>query len=217
MPASKYANAEPGVWGGPEMEKHGPIIYDRTHFEPMQRDPDEVFRFIWENRKSLRLREGAYTRVQSVRPCVRVGEDGFMLRETVAEYIQILRLKPHELKRFRYADPGPAKLPRDREVFLYGGGVLIFDEYGRLKFHIHNRLNNFKRQSERIRHLAEDGFYERQRPLRKPGAKLSAFGLLHLTKSLGGERSSGQGCECHPAKASDTNHHEEEDDADETV
>jgi hypothetical protein len=207
LPASKFGDAEPGVWGEPEMENFGAIVYDRTHFEPMQRDPDEVFRFVWENRKALRLREGAFSRVQSVRPCVRVGPDGFMLRETVAEYIQILRVKPDELKGLGYTDPGPALLPRDREVYLYGGGVLIFDEYGRLKFHIHNRLNSFKRQSERILYLAEAGYYERQRPLRKPGAKLSAFGLLHLTRSLGGARA-GEGCGCHPGSG---NQHEHDD------
>jgi hypothetical protein len=212
LPASMFTDSEPGVWGEPEMEKHGTIIYDRTHFESMQRDPDEVFRFVWENRKVLRLMEGAYTRVQSVRPCVRVGDDGFMLRETVVEYIQILRLMPKELKGFGFADPGPDLLPRDREVFLYGGGVLIFDEYGRLKFHIHNRLHSFNHQNERIHYLAKEGYFERQRPIRKPGAKLSAFGLLHLTRSLGGAMA-GEGCGCLSA----TNHsHEQEDDEDET-
>jgi len=197
QPASKLGDNEPGVWGGPERENHGRIIYDRTHFEPMQRDRDEVFRFIWENRKSLRLREGAYSQVQSVRPCVRVGDDGFMLRETVVEYIQILRLMPDELKIFGYADPGPDLLPRDREVFLYGGGVLIFNEYGQLKFHVHNRLNSFRNQNKRIEYLAKQGYYEQQRPTRKPAAKLSAFGLLHLTRSFGGARA-GDGCGCHP-------------------
>ena len=200
QPASKFGNSEPGVWGDPAMErretiqkrgkikKPGTIIYDRTHFEPMQRDPDEVFRFIWENRKMLRLRERAYTQVQNVRPCVRVGDDGFTLRETVAEYVQILRLMPDELKAFGYKDPGPALLPRDREVAFHGGGVLIFDEYGRLKFHIHNRIDSYKNQDERVAYLAKEGYYQRQRPVRKPGARLSAFGLLHLTRSLGGAR-----------------------------
>jgi len=117
---------------------------------------------------------------------VRVGDDGFLLRETVAEYVQILRLRPDELRGLGYADPGERLLPRDREVFLYGGGVLIFDEFGRLKFHVHNRLENFKLQSERLRYLATKGFYEQKRPVRKPTAKLSEFGMLHLERSLGG-------------------------------
>lgn len=196
-PASKYGGAEAGVWGEPVKEDHGDIIYDRTHFEPMQRDRDEVFRFIWENRKALRLRVGAFTRVQSVRPCVRIGEDGFTLRETVAEYVQILRLDPDELAELGYTDPGEKALPRDREVFMYGGGVLIFDEYGRLKFHVHNRLNNTTRQSERLKYLGSIGYYENLRPKRKSPAKLSPFGLLHLTRALNGTRARA-GCECHP-------------------
>jgi hypothetical protein len=211
QPASKFGGVEPGVWGDPEMENRGAIVYDRTHFESMQRDPEEVFRFIWENRKELRLREGAFTRVQSVRPCVRVGDDGFVLRETVAEYIQILRIMPSELKRLGFADPGPKLLPRDREVFLCGGGVLILDEYGRLKFHIHNRLDSSKSQSARIKYLAEQGYYQRLRPRRKPSAKLSAFGLLHLTRSLGGAKDSdGHCCQSGTVNRSELENHDDE-------
>ena len=56
-PESKAAG---GVWERPE----GELMYDRTHFEPMQRDPDEIFRFIWENRRTLGLYEEAYSFVQ---------------------------------------------------------------------------------------------------------------------------------------------------------
>jgi hypothetical protein len=53
----------------------------------MLRDPEEVFRFIWENRRALKVREDSYIEVQSVRPSIRIGPDGFVLHETVAEYI----------------------------------------------------------------------------------------------------------------------------------
>jgi len=107
--------------------------YDRTRFEPMQRDPDEVFRFVWENRAALRLHDGAYTRVLSVRPCVRVApEDGFALRETVAEVLQQLSLPASELR--RYGIERPPGMARDTEVMLLGGVTLVFDEYGRVKF-----------------------------------------------------------------------------------
>ena len=58
----------------------------------MLRDREEVFRFIWENRLELKIRDDSYIEVQSVRPCIRIGPDGFVLHETVAEYIQILTL-----------------------------------------------------------------------------------------------------------------------------
>ena len=46
-------------------------------------------------------------------------------------------------------------MPPDREVTLFGGGALIFDEYGRLKFHVRNKILNSSRQTSRLRHLWE--------------------------------------------------------------
>ena len=88
--------------------------------------------------------------------------------------------------------------------------MLVFDEYGRLKFHIHNRLNSFDRQSERISYLAETGYYLRQKPARKPGAKLSAFGLLHLTRAVGGIKA-GEGCGCDAGWDDDHDNHHHDD------
>ena len=60
---------ESGMWN------HAPatLRYDRTHFEPMQSDPDEVFHWVWENRTQdyLGLLDDGYTRILSVRPCTR--------------------------------------------------------------------------------------------------------------------------------------------------
>ena len=72
----------------------------------MRSDKDEVFRFLWENRRlELRAARGAYTEVLSVRPCMRVGPDGFTLRETVAEYYQVARLTPEELQQLGISLP----------------------------------------------------------------------------------------------------------------
>ena len=94
VPASTRTDI-PGIWKQPPKDE---LVYDRVHFESMRSDPDEVFRFLWENRDVLKLREEAYTRVFSVRPCVRVGIDGFTLRETVAEYYQVANLTLEELR-----------------------------------------------------------------------------------------------------------------------
>ena len=72
--------------------------YDRVRFESMKSDKDEVFRFIWDNREKLQLRDGAYTEVLSVRPSTRIGIDGFVVRETVAQYYQVARLTPDEMR-----------------------------------------------------------------------------------------------------------------------
>jgi hypothetical protein len=161
-----------GVWEPPDCQ----LNYDRTHFESMQRDPDEVFRFIWENRKGLGLYEGAYSRVESVRPCIRLGPDGFALRETVVEYTQVLKLKARELKQLKIRRP--AEMPATQEVTLYGGGALILDEYGRLKFLVRNRVDNHKLQSERLDYLWRNGFLANGQPLRP------SFSALHRERAI---------------------------------
>lgn len=163
------------------------ICYDRVRFDSLRSDKDEVFRFLWENRKPLKLRTDAFTQVLSVDPCVRVGVDGFVLRETVAQYYQRASLTPAELaherikapkdlvrrlgqelrasKRRAPAGPGDGEGGaagnghEEREgtlPALYGGGVLIFDEYGRLKYHIHNDVFG-GRQGKRLEYLWNAG------------------------------------------------------------
>jgi hypothetical protein len=154
-PTSKYGGNEEGIWEPPNHS----LRYDRTRFESLTRDPDEVFRFIWENRQALGLEEGAYTRVLSVRPCMRTNpDDGFVLRETVAEYYQQLTIRADELK--QYGIKTPPGMDEDFEVTIYGGGSLIFDEFGRVKFHIRNRILNPERQTRRLKHLWEYGYFD---------------------------------------------------------
>jgi hypothetical protein len=172
-PASKGTPSEPGIWEAP---REGEFSYGRTHHESMQRDPDEMFRFIWDNRKALRLYEGAFSRVLSVRPCLRVGPDGFALRETVAEYMQMLVLEARELKSLGIEIP--RDMPGDQEVKLFGGGALIFDEYGRLKFHVRNRINDPERQKQRLKYLWKFGFFK------KGEAAFRNFSYLHRQRAI---------------------------------
>jgi hypothetical protein len=157
--------------------------YDRVRAESMRSDKDEVFRFMWENRKDLGIKAEIYAKVLSVRPCLRTGIDGFVLRETVAEYYQVTRLTPKELaerkievppdmlaelehaQRERSAkrkatdadDNGQvAAEEEDLVTPLYGGGVLIFDEYGQLKYHICNPIFGHQ-QAQRLKYLWEAG------------------------------------------------------------
>ena len=170
-PASKGTPSNRGVWDPPQ----GNLDHSRTHFESMQRDPDEVFRFIWDNRKALNLYEEAYSRVLSVRPCLRIGPDGFALRETVAEYMQIINLQASELKVLQIRVPDG--MPKDQEVTIYGGGALIFDEYGRLKYHVSNRVNDRERQSQRLKYLWEYGYF------RMGASAFRSFSAMHRQRS----------------------------------
>lgn len=167
-------NSPDGSWEGCDAD----LTYDRSHFESMMREPDEVFRFIWENREELKLHEQAYTKVISVRPCLRIGPDGFALRETVAEYIQMMTIQAQELQYFDPPIGKPEGLAADREVTIYGGGALIFDEYGRLKYHVNNRVENVARQTPRLKYLWKCGYFDDAHGTR------NAFAQLHLNRTL---------------------------------
>ncbi len=223
-PASK--GQEPaGSWA----RAPGGLRYDRVRFESLRSDKDEVFRFLWENRKELELREGVYGEVLSVRPCARIGMDGFVLHETVAEYYQVARLTPKELRwagisapkeylealreekriadrrRERLLAAGHAENATELEVQaretddgedtattpLYGGGVLIFDEYGRLKYHVHNDVFNKRRQAKRLEYLWQTGQLEPGRD--GAGLRITRLSAIHRLRALDGRQSTGGG------------------------
>lgn len=184
-PSCKGApSREPGCWDPPPSRTV--FKYDRTHFESMKSDPDEVFRFLWVNRKAFRLNEQALTRVLSVRPCVRMGRDGFTLRETVVEYHQQLKVFARELAGLNVQKP--EGMPDSTEVTLYGGNAVIFDEYGHVKYSIGNSVlsssaKHQERQSARLQYLWDHGDLN-------PGAsKMRAFANMHRLRSTGWYRS----------------------------
>ncbi len=173
-PASS-AGSEPGRWEPPPDN----LDYSFVHREGMERDPDEVFRFLWDNRGALGLCDQAYTTVGGVRPCLRIDQDGFALRETVADYVQILTVNADELESIPI--PGTdARIQRPEglqdwwTVRLLGGGALLFDEFGHLKYHIRNALLNPAHQSRRLKHLAASGYFEAR------GRSQRGFAALHM-------------------------------------
>lgn len=145
-----------GIWDPPPSEKA--LTYSGLNFEALQRDPTVAFRFIWENQKSLDVDPDAFTRVISMRPCVRVSNDGLTLRETLVEYVQSLKVFAYELKGMDIR--APKGLPGNTPITLYGGGTLVFDEFGRLKFHIGTGVRS-GRQSERLDSLYIRGAFNR--------------------------------------------------------
>lgn len=170
---SPAGSAKPdGTW----LQCDAQLLYSRSHFDSMLRDREEVFRFIWENREPLKIAKDGYVEVENVRPCYRIGPDGFILRETVAEYVQILTLNVDELKAAVDIDP-PPDMPGWMRVEIFGGGALIFDEYGRLKYQIGNRLENANRQTARLKYLWESGFFD------QPSREASHFAEAHLARA----------------------------------
>jgi hypothetical protein len=151
------------------------LDYSRTHFDAMRRDHDEVFHFLWENRKVLGLHPEAFTRVTSVRPCMRTGADGFVLNETVCEYVQILEPLGSELGALGMRKP--KGMADEKKLRLFGGGALIFDEYGHLKYHVYNPLRSVDRQQERLDFLWESG------ALRGESTARLSISNLHLRRA----------------------------------
>ncbi len=165
-------------------------VYDRFNFGALKSDRDEVFRFMWENDELLRLRLDFETRVEAIRPSIRVGPDGFVVHETVVTYVQQLDATVAELEEFskdpanRYQtlgsneEPPPLSLPGTLDpatpLRIYGGGSIIFDQFGRPKFHQHKPLLDWERQSKRLDFLART-------------AKLTARGRLGIAAAGGRE------------------------------
>jgi hypothetical protein len=171
-PEPKGVVAERGLWEGPGGPGEVALLYNRTHHESMQHDPNEVFRFLWENRDTLKIDEAAYTKVESVWPCYRSASDGFFLRETVAVYSQRINLAADELRQLGLKKP--KDMPDDLPLTIYGGGTLIFDESGRLKYHVRNRVRNADRQNPRLEYLWKHGSLT--------GTK--SFAAMHLERVL---------------------------------
>ena len=62
--------------------------------------------------------------------------------------MQIVQLEARELDRMKIE--APDDMPPETPITLYGGAALIFDEYGRVKFSINNRLDHQTRQTRRL-------------------------------------------------------------------
>ena len=152
---------EIGIWEKAFLKE--PLTYEQVHREPLERNRDEVFHFLWENRGKLGVYEHAYTSVISVRPCMRVAPDGFILRETVSEYRQTLDIEARQLKSIHREMEIPERMTEDTKIRLRGGGVLIFDEFGHLKYHIHSHINNPERQNRRLKYLWKNKIKDSER------------------------------------------------------
>jgi hypothetical protein len=133
-------------------------LYRNIHFGALRTDPDEVFWFIWKNADLLEINATYYTAVEAVRPAIRVGPDGFVVSESVADYVQILNGSASELAALGLTLP--PGLRKDTPIKIFGGGTLIFDEFGGAKFHQRKPLFDWDRQSRRLAYLVESGLQD---------------------------------------------------------
>jgi len=132
------------------------LTYARSNYAALTRDRNELFRFLWENRKQLGIQERAYTEVLSIDPASRAGPDGIALHETVCQYVQRHDLFGAEFGSLLGADRPEGMETTDRFT-AYGGGVVILDQYGQVKYHIANRIFDGPRQLARGQYLVDTG------------------------------------------------------------
>jgi hypothetical protein len=135
-----------------------PLLYEGLNFVALRSDPDEVFRFIWQNASRLGIDRRYYLRVESVRPSLRIGPDGLIVHEVVADYVQTVNVTAAQAAPLGVAVP--ADLEPTTQIQLWGGGTLIFDQFGMAKFHQSKPLEDWERQSRRLEYLLRHGFFD---------------------------------------------------------
>jgi len=109
-------------------------------------DPEEVYRFLWENPAILRaaaIDPDVPLLVERVRPSLRVAPDGFVVSEIGASFVQQVPMTSHEARNrlgLKTQDP----------VVLRGGGLIRFNEGGRLAFAALKPVLDSERQQKRL-------------------------------------------------------------------
>ncbi|NKG22136.1 hypothetical protein [Paeniglutamicibacter terrestris] len=141
--------AEVGILAGPPHALDGLTKLRELNYpvrlSALGSDPDEVLRFIWDNPTLLdaaKLDPAAKITIDRVRPSLRISPDGFAVAEIGASFVQELRLSPAEATKLG--------LRTTAAVIVRGGGLLRFDEGGRLCFAALKPVLDVRRQQELI-------------------------------------------------------------------
>lgn len=133
------------------------LRYSALHVDELRTSRDEVYRFIWDNAEVLGVDVRQYLEVDRIWPSTRIGPDGFLVREIVATYIQRIDGTAAELAALAVTMGKELEIPPglkpENAVTMFGGGALIFDQWGRAKWHQTKPLFEWKRQSDRLDYL----------------------------------------------------------------
>ena len=178
-PASRGLDIEPGVWD-PGVD-NSTLKFNMSNMDAMRWNPEAMFKFIWENFETLGLVPDMFTRVNSVRPVWRIGPNGFVLRETVVEYYQLMNnASVNDLRSLGIKSP--RWMTKNKTIKLVAGGTLIFDEFGRLKFHIHNRVVRSTLNKDGTKRLNSVAVF------RPDSIQIKSFDQLHRSRAHGSTR-----------------------------
>jgi hypothetical protein len=73
------------------------------------------------------------------------------VRETIIEYLQLLNFKAYESKQVAGIR---IKTRDENKVYrIHGGGVIILDEFGRVKYHVHSKITDSDKQQQYVNYL----------------------------------------------------------------
>jgi hypothetical protein len=99
-----------------------------------------------------------------------------VVTEILADYTQRLRTTAGTLPAGITAPAGTAS---DQAVEMWGGGVLVFDQFGRFRLHQRRPLLDADRQSRLLEHLARQGDRGGPRVWGATEPDADRFALLH--------------------------------------
>lgn len=141
--------ADAGIISGSPASLNGVSTLQRLNYpirlSALGADPDEVLRFIWDNpllMDAAKLEPTARILVDRVRPSLRLSPDGFTVAEIEASFVQEILLTQAAARKLG--------LRCSSAVLLRGGGMLRFDEGGRLSFAALKPVLDVPRQQELI-------------------------------------------------------------------
>jgi hypothetical protein len=129
-------------------------LFHNLSWQALRTAPDEVFRFLWDNAAFFGIDTAYRLDVERVTPSTRVGADGFVVAESIATYVQHVDGTAGELRDLSAgALRVPPGLAGDTPLRLWGGGALVFDQFGGAKYHQTKPLPEWDRQSRRLEYL----------------------------------------------------------------
>ena len=179
-----------------------PFNYEQINASALRSSKQEAYRFIWQNLDLLQLEPRWYLRVEGLRPARRVGPDGLIVEEVVCDYVQVLELTAGQARgladeirakdptsRTQLEMPDESALASEVPLQFWGGGTIIFDQFGRAKLHQRKDLDDWKRQSARIDHLLRKGLFDTRRRLGFSTGTVTgmAFADMHDPDSRAGQ------------------------------
>lgn len=169
--------------------REGMVVYQNLNFAELQHSNDEVFSFVWNNADWLQIDRRFRLYVDTVKPAVRVGPDGLIVAEVIADYVQTVAGPAGELARLLQFEL-PAGLDAGTKVQMWGGGTVIFDQFGRAKLQVSKPVADSRRQAARLEYLARKGLRDtRDRIGFSLGTPLGQrFAAMHASDVYAGEQ-----------------------------